>query len=495
MTGNSKIRVLIYQGYASGGGSKRSLWEQVKVLRAMPEVELILVCSKSGWFTERLEKNRVPYEYFRGLEALPKLTSDLLRTNPALFFWRFFKLLPRSIRLWIYLTGRRADLTIINESRDFWQMLPFLLRKRPISIFNSMIETELQNFQGRLVCRFADYVFTVSEAVYAPISKWRAARGMGAVRLVPLIVNTETEWNEHVGCELRSELNISAKTVLIGSVAAIHPRKGQMDTLKIFQELACDNNDLHLIIAGSVTSSSSEARRYEEALHQSAAQSGVSERIHFLGWRARTAHVRQLRKAGRPWRVAGEPCDQPFPKRESPTTIVVVQELDLHAGHVDSRRALLAARLTPHAQRERVVHVGGREGVGSELSRERQPKCVGPSPGGVALVARGTEGGAHDARVGLTAGPVVVAHFCGARPPSPRRPVQHGGNGQRLVATVVAHQGSVVHAGRIDDLSRVQCAGRIERRLDLAEGCHEPAPQHRLQELGSNEPVPVLARV
>jgi len=285
VTGNSKIRVLIYQGYASGGGSKRSLWEQVKVLRAMPEVELILVCSKSGWFTERLEKNRVPYEYFRGLEALPKLTSDLLRTNPALFFWRFFKLLPRSIRLWIYLTGGRADLTIINESRDFWQMLPFLLRKRPISIFNSMIETELQNFQGRLVCRFADYVFTVSEAVYAPISKWRAARGMGAVRLVPLIVNTETEGNKHAGCELRSELNISAKTVLIGSVAAIHPRKGQMDTLKIFQELACDNNDLHLIIAGSVTSSSSEARRYKEALHQSAAQSGVSERIHFLGWR------------------------------------------------------------------------------------------------------------------------------------------------------------------------------------------------------------------
>ena len=285
VTGERKIRVLVYQGYASGGGSKRSLWEQVKVLRAIPEVELIVVCSKSGWFTERLVNNRVPYEYFRGLEALPKLTADMLRTNPALFLWRFFKLLPQSIRLWIYLTGRQADLAIINESRDFWPMLPFLLRKRPVSIFNSMIETELQSFHGRLVCRLADYVFTVSEAVYEPIAKWRAARSMGAVRLVQLIVDTETEENEHAGHDLRAELNISPKTVLIGMVAAIHPRKGQMDTLKIFRELAFDNNDLHFIIAGSVTSSSSEARQYEEALLQSAARSGISERIHFLGWR------------------------------------------------------------------------------------------------------------------------------------------------------------------------------------------------------------------
>ena len=308
MTGKRNIRVLIYQGYASGGGSKRSLWEQVKILCSMPDVELVVVCTMKGWFTDRLDKNRVPYVYFRGLETLPKLTAELLRKTPTLFLWRFFKLLPRSIRLWIHLIERQVDFAIVNENRDFWPMLPYLLLKRPVSIFNSMIETELHNFHGRLVCRFADHVFTVSEAVYAPIEKWRARRGIGNVHLVPLIVNLDMEGNERVDCDLRTELKIPDKATLIGSVAAIHPRKGQMDVVKVFKELACDDLDLHLIISGSVTSSSTEARKYEEELRQSAAGSGVSERIHFVGWREDVSrwldqlsvHVMPTRREGLP---------------------------------------------------------------------------------------------------------------------------------------------------------------------------------------------------
>ena len=207
------------------------------------------------------------------------------------------------------------------------------------------------------------------------------------------------------------------------------------------------------------------------------------------------AEVGQHGEASGPRCESGQPRDETLTEGESMAAVVVVQKLDLHAGHVDAGGALLCARFTPHAERECVVHLGGREGVRAELAGEGEAQCVGPSACRVALVSRGPERGAHEAGVPFSTGSVVVAHLGGARPASQVGPVQHGGHGQGTVPLVVAHQGSIVHAGGVHDLPRVERAGRIERPLDLAEGRYDSAPQHGLQELGTNQAVTVFARV
>src|SRR3954470_9480193 len=104
--------------------------------------------------------------------------------------------------------------------------------------------------------------------------------------------------------------------------------------------------------------------------------------------------------------------------------MIVVQELDLHLGHVDAGRALAPAALARDAEVERRLHLMRGEGVGAELAGDREPERIGAPAREVLLVERRAVGRAHGAAGELAAGAVVVAHLDGATEPAPFRPVE-----------------------------------------------------------------------
>src|SRR3954471_17042634 len=99
--------------------------------------------------------------------------------------------------------------------------------------------------------------------------------------------------------------------------------------------------------------------------------------------------------------------------------MIVVQELDLHLGHVDAGRAFAPAALAGDAEIERLLHLARGEGVGPELAGDRKPQGSGAASREMLLVAGRAVGRARGAARELAAGAVVVAHLDGAAEPAP----------------------------------------------------------------------------
>src|SRR5947208_2350232 len=90
-----------------------------------------------------------------------------------------------------------------------------------------------------------------------------------------------------------------------------------------------------------------------------------------------------------------------------------MQELDLHARHVDARRAFALASLAADAQLHRLADLLARDAFRPEPAREREPQRVRAPACEVLLVARDAVARAHRAGVELAAVAVVVAHLDG----------------------------------------------------------------------------------
>ena len=195
--------------------------------------------------------------------------------------------------------------------------------------------------------------------------------------------------------------------------------------------------------------------------------------------------------------------DERIARRARPATVILVEELDLHAGDVDARRTLALAALARHAQIQRFEHFGRRQGVAAELARQRKPQRVRAAASEVPLVERDAVRRAHRPHVEFSAVAVVVAHFYRGREAATAilrtdfviGPIEACGERLRNVTRLEAEQLPIVHARRGDDLAWIHEAFRIERPLELGERVYQPGAVERLDPLGANEPIAVLAGI
>ncbi|MGE0534651.1 MAG: glycosyltransferase family 4 protein [Pirellulales bacterium] len=81
------------------------------------------------------------------------------------------------------------------------------------------------------------------------------------------------------------ELCLPAGAQLIGVIGQLVQRKGVDLALEAFVSVAVDRPDWHLVVIGERYSQKDEALQFESQLHTRRVQSGIAERIHFLGWR------------------------------------------------------------------------------------------------------------------------------------------------------------------------------------------------------------------
>jgi glycosyltransferase involved in cell wall biosynthesis len=83
--------------------------------------------------------------------------------------------------------------------------------------------------------------------------------------------------------DLRAELGLPADAILPGMVCRLIEQKGIPYALRAFQQIAASHPTAHLILVGE-----GDQRPALEAL---TAELGLTERVHFLGWRTDTAHI------------------------------------------------------------------------------------------------------------------------------------------------------------------------------------------------------------
>ena len=125
------------------------------------------------------------------------------------------------------------------------------------------------------------------------------------------------------------------------------------------------------------------------------------------------AQIGERREASEGMAVIGQGRDEAIHQRPAVALLVVGEELDLHARHVDAGRTFALAALARHAQIHRVAHRAAGEGIVAELAGEREAQRVGAAARQVPLVAGDAKARAHRAGVELAAMAVVVAHLGG----------------------------------------------------------------------------------
>ena len=139
------------------------------------------------------------------------------------------------------------------------------------------VHTALDNGSARLAAR----VLTVSESTRASL----LAQGYPA-RLVEVVHNGIDVAAESAkrGSGLRAELGVPEGSVLAGEVARLCDVKGQRELI----EAAAAVPGLHVALAGEDLE---QGGAYRRGLEELAAERGVADRVHFLGYRGDAAQV------------------------------------------------------------------------------------------------------------------------------------------------------------------------------------------------------------
>jgi glycosyltransferase involved in cell wall biosynthesis len=187
--------------------------------------------------------------------------------------------------------------------RFFWRLLRHLRRERPDILHTHLVHAETY---GIPAARLAGIQHVVNSSHNddpfrrsTPFRIWNrllwrfVSRGIaisGAIK--KFLVEVEGAQEDqiqviHYGLRpsetssapnLRAELGLPPSARLIGSVCRLVPQKGLMYALSAFGALAEEFPDLHYAIAGDGP--------LRGELEAQAKSLGVSERVHFLGWRA-----------------------------------------------------------------------------------------------------------------------------------------------------------------------------------------------------------------
>ena len=186
----------------------------------------------------------------------------------------------------------------------------------------------------------------------------------------------------------------------------------------------------------------------------------------------------------------GDLAERAGAQRQAVLLVVLAQHLGLQLGHVHVRGALGLAGLALDAEVHRVVEALAGEFIGGELAADdhAEHRCAGA--GGVLLLARRHEGGAH-AAVQFAARALAVAHLHVRAEAAVLAEVEVGRHVDGLVAGADAQV--LPQAGRLDDLAGVHDAVGVERLLQLLERLIELGAEHLLREDAAHDAVAVLA--
>ena len=97
--------------------------------------------------------------------------------------------------------------------------------------------------------------------------------------------------DENAGQEIRSELDLSATQPVVGIVGQLTPRKGQLELIEAFSQVARETPDSLLLIIGEPLFNRDQ--EYAKKLKQVAQALGISDRVCFLGNRDDVPRVMQ----------------------------------------------------------------------------------------------------------------------------------------------------------------------------------------------------------
>ncbi len=103
-----------------------------------------------------------------------------------------------------------------------------------------------------------------------------------------------TDFEKSYGFDIRNELNLSSKDILIIMASNIVPEKGQIDLLQTMEILVKEYSNLHLLLAGESLENHPYSLDYYLELQRYTIKNKLVPYIHFLGWRTDIRDILQV---------------------------------------------------------------------------------------------------------------------------------------------------------------------------------------------------------
>jgi len=257
------------------GGAEEVLLHHMTVAQELG-YQPVLVVPASGWLTDRCRTEGIPCEL---LPSLPDaVTSDhwsyQLRPWPlnAIAIAQFVRkwsavLVHSNTPRTAYhggLGARLSGVKAVTHVHDIVQ-LPYAVRPKAWLLF-----------------QLTDWTLVVSQAVeravinYAP--KFRSC-------IQTLYNGWDLSLYHHVlAADIRTLFQVPHTSVIIGTVAAMTPWKGQDVLIEAFRLLRMQVPYVHLIIVGGSQGGKRQSA-YEAQLHQQVIDAGLGDAVTFTGWR------------------------------------------------------------------------------------------------------------------------------------------------------------------------------------------------------------------
>lgn len=263
--GIKMVKVMIYQGRPTGGGSKKSLFNIIKLLKK--DLDFHIVVGSKGWFFDELSKQNITFEYY---PENNKVQSSNFSRN------FFVRKVQSSIRIicygfkslkqnYNYIKKNDIEYVILNETRDLYFLgLPALIGKCKIISF---IRGE-PNF-------FDIPRFLVSEHIIS-LSKRLATKlpfdFKKKVKVIPNYIEVPPK------CIFKEEKLSQIQIAFLGSII---PVKGLENLIEIARRV--NRNDFLINIYGDIPTE--EYQWYLEKIKNLITKYNLEEKFIFHGWK------------------------------------------------------------------------------------------------------------------------------------------------------------------------------------------------------------------
>ncbi|WP_039043103.1 glycosyltransferase [Sporosarcina sp. ZBG7A] len=220
------IKVMIYQGRPTSGGSKKSLFNLVKLLK--DDLSFGIVVGSKGWFSDQLDYEDIEYTF--NLEHISIQKNNgvknyaIRKMKSTLFIFLFgFKTMMKNYK---YIKKEKINVVLLNESRDFFFVgIPaFVSRCKIVSYVRGepsyydvprfLFSTNIVSLSEKLITNFPMFLRRKTE-------------------VIPNFIKLEEDFYHNI--------KLQNKNINIAFIGSIIPIKGLENLVEIAKKIDCDN--------------------------------------------------------------------------------------------------------------------------------------------------------------------------------------------------------------------------------------------------------------
>jgi len=253
----------------------------------LSKVQPILVGQTENELTERTRSLGIPVSIVKYPAALDVYGKRLLRIRPRDFVAVLWGFCTYNATLMGFLKETRPEVVWADNIRTFVFVYPASKLSGCKIIWNIWSEPEGKvawclHRAGLLLADLITLEYTTqSQKLFG---RWGQVPFLR--RKITTVYTGVTDFTVRSGSNIRDELRLSSKDLVVIMASNISAAKGQLDLLMAMETLVDKFPDMHLLVAGTPSTTDPDTKVYDSKLKRYTAEKGLTNNVHFLGWRS-----------------------------------------------------------------------------------------------------------------------------------------------------------------------------------------------------------------